>query len=184
MKVKAVQTSSGSARSFRLDYIPTLTMCLATPLIKDGGAGIPDVIERLDAYYLQKEDWNAVMELGIFKEKRGPMDAIPGAVKAALTREYNKLDHAMSTVTGAKIGAKGKQDGSDIVAKKAAAAGASEDVGVVDEDGESDGEVAVVDDDNSDMDLEQFKVKSKGRGKNPGSTGKSKAKPKTRKSKS
>jgi replication factor C subunit 1 len=182
MKVKAVQTSSGSARAFRLDYIPTLTMCLATPLIKDGGAGIPDVIERLDAYYLQKEDWNAVMELGVFKEKRGPLDVIPGAVKSALTREYNKLDHAVSTVTGAKIGAKGKQDGGDLVAKKAAAAGASEDVGILDEDGESDGDDAVADDDNSDVDLEQFKVKAKGRGKNPRSAGKAKAKPRSRKS--
>jgi replication factor C subunit 1 len=157
MRVKAVGTSSGSARAFRLDYIPVLTMTMATPLIKNGQDAIPEVIERLDAYYLQKDDWNAIMELGCFKKDFGPLDAISGAIKSALTREYNKMSHDVSTVTGAKLGAKGKQSGGEAVKKSSAATG--EDVAVVDEDGASEDEDE--DGNDSDVDLAQFKVKTK-----------------------
>lgn len=155
MRFKAADTSSGSSRSFRLEYTPSLTVFLATPLIKGGASGIPDVIERLDAYYMQKDDWNAVMELGVFKDKCGPLDAIPGTVKSALTREYNKLSHVASSVTAAKIGAKGAQDFSAQIGR---ANSGTPDAPVIDEDpgsGSDDGEKDTEDAD----DVEAFKVK-------------------------
>lgn len=185
MRMKAVDTSSGSARALRLDYAPALMLCMATPLIRSGAAGIPDVIERLDAYYFQKDDWNILMEIGVFKEKRGPLDAIPGVVKSALTREYNKLEHSMSTVSAARIGSKGKQDVGEGVLKKAASSAVG-DVGTVDDDGYSDdmdkdmeeGSTA-----SSDEDVDQFRVKAKGRskgGKSNAATSKATPKPKSR----
>lgn len=91
-------------------------------------------------------------------------------MKTMLTREYNKMDHTLSTVTGAKIGLKGKQDDAVTKRKMAAAVG-----GVVEEEDEGD----VSDESaNSDVELEQFSVKNaKGKGKGKSAT-KSKAAPK------
>lgn len=138
MKVKAVKTSSGSARAFRLDYIPSLTTCLATPLIQHGTDGCEEVIDRLDAYYLQRDpDWVEILEAGVYAKGRAPMDAIKGPVKSALAREYNAGQHARSTVTGARIGVKGSGAAADVEKKMKRAAEAVGDVGVVDEDPES-----------------------------------------------
>lgn len=107
-----------------------------------------------------------VLELYVAKKGRSPLDAVPGPMKTMLTREYNKMEHALSTVTGAKIGLKGKQD--DAVTKRKMAAAVS---GVVEE--EEDGEVSDESAD-SDVELAQFAVK-KGKGK---SGAKSKVAPK------
>lgn len=47
------------------------------------------------------------MELYVAKKGRSPLDAVPAALKTMLTREYNKVEHGASTMTGTKIGAKG-----------------------------------------------------------------------------
>lgn len=119
------------------------------------------------------------MELYVAKKGRSPLDAVPGALKTALTREYNKMEHAVSTVTGAKIGQKGKQE--DAVTKRKMAAAAVGGVVEEEDDGEVSDEAA-----NSDVELEQFavkKVKSKGKGKPPAkgnATGKRKTLAKSR----
>lgn len=43
----------------------------------------------MDAYYLSKDDWDSVVELGV-DENNGDaiMKKIPGPVKAAFTRKY------------------------------------------------------------------------------------------------
>lgn len=110
------------------------------------------------------------MELYVAKKGRSPLDAISGALKTSLTREYNKMDHALSTVTGAKIGLKGKQEDAVTKRKMAAAVG-----GAVEADDE--GEVSD-ESSNSDVELEQFAVKNaKGKGKGK-SAAKSKVAPK------
>lgn len=159
-RVKTAGTSSASIRGFRLDYMPTLAVAMATPLISGGASAIPDVIERLDAYCLPKEDWNSVLELYVAKTGRSPMDAVPGAIKAGLTREFNKVQHEMSTMTNVKIGLKGKSDAAVTKTKAPAVTDAAKgDNGSDDDDDESEGEA------DSDVELEQFKVKGKGKSK-------------------
>ena len=57
----------------------------------DGKDAIPMIIELMDSYFLTKEDFDAILELGV-----GPMDQdcvrIETQAKAAFTRTYVPLD--------------------------------------------------------------------------------------------
>lgn len=137
MKVKAVKTSSGSTTAFRLDYIPALTTCLATPLIRNGAAGVDEVIDILDAYYLEKDpDWEEILEAGVYSKGRSPLENIPGSVKSTMTREYNSRVHGRSTVTGTRVGVKTADTSVVSAAKKAE----KEAVGILDDEEDVDEE--------------------------------------------
>jgi hypothetical protein len=99
-----------------------------------------------------------IMELYVAGQGRSPLDAVSGAVKAALTRDYNKGSHATSTVTWTRIGAKGRQDDGGTARRAAAAAGG--DVATVDEDG-ADASDASESEADSDADVGQFTVAKK-----------------------
>lgn len=133
MKVKAVHTTTGSVRGFRLDYIPAMTTCLATPLIRQGVNGVDEVIDKLDAYYLERDpDWLEILDAGVYGKGRSPMENISGAAKTGLTRAYNAREHRRSTVTGMRVGV--KQAGVDFTKTSKKAAEEVGDVGVVDDD--------------------------------------------------
>lgn len=85
---------SGDKREIRQSYIPNLLHKLTDPLIDDGADGIADVIQAMDDYYLSKDEWDAVLELGIGENSGEPiLKKIPAATKSALTRKYNSSDH-------------------------------------------------------------------------------------------
>lgn len=162
MKVRAVaSTTSGSTSSFRLDYIPALTTCLVSPLILAGAGGIDQVVERLDAYYLERDpDWEEILEAGVYAKGRGPLENIPTAVKTAFTKKYNSMVHARSTVTGMRVGVKG-MDGSVVTSSRKAE---KEAIGILDdEEGEGEEQSADGDDDAEEDIMSEFGVK-KGRG--------------------
>ena len=49
---------------------------------------IPDVIEVMDAYYLSKEEWDYVVELGLGeRQDETVLKKIPTATKSAFTRK-------------------------------------------------------------------------------------------------
>lgn len=50
---------------------------------------VPEVIELMDEYYLTKEDWDAIVELGIGEgfSQEEVLKAIPSATKSAFTRK-------------------------------------------------------------------------------------------------
>ena len=49
---------------------------------------VDDVIERMDEYYLSKEDWDTIVELGVDDYAQDiTMKKIPSATKSALTRK-------------------------------------------------------------------------------------------------
>ncbi len=82
---------SGDRKEIRQAYIPTLFPRLVEPLIEKGEDGIEEVIELMDEYFLTKEDWDAILELGFNQE--AILKQIPAKVKSAFTRNYNKTDH-------------------------------------------------------------------------------------------
>lgn len=53
-----------------------------------------DIIELMDSYFLTKDDWDALLELGV-----GPMNAedvkIDSQTKSAFTRLYNQQSHPL-----------------------------------------------------------------------------------------
>ncbi|KAJ9064148.1 DNA replication factor C complex subunit Rfc1 [Entomophthora muscae] len=92
---------SGNKNELRQSYLPTLVTRLTKPLAQEGQADIPAVIHVMDHYFLEKDDWDALVDLRIFKGKNSILESIPSAVKSAFTRSYNKADHP--TIVHAKL---------------------------------------------------------------------------------
>jgi replication factor C subunit 1 len=61
--------SSGDRHEVRQQYVPLLWTDLVQKLQKEGKEAVPQIIELMDSYYLTKDDFDAIMELGV-----GPMD--------------------------------------------------------------------------------------------------------------
>jgi replication factor C subunit 1 len=76
---------SGDRHEVRQQYIPVLWTELVQKLQKEGKDAVPAVIDLMDSYFLTKDDFDAIMELGV-----GPMDQekikIETQAKATFTR--------------------------------------------------------------------------------------------------
>ncbi|KAM0756309.1 DNA replication factor C, large subunit [Meredithblackwellia eburnea MCA 4105] len=134
---------SGDRREIRQSYIPTLFPKIVAPLQERGADGIDEVIQLLDDYYLTKEDWDAIIELGVgdgFGQEE-VLKKIPSSVKSAFTRNYNKTDHPVPFHRGEggpkiskKLAKSGTPDVEDVQLEDAD----SEEEVLSDEDGEGD----------------------------------------------
>ncbi|KAI1315277.1 hypothetical protein EDD11_001009 [Mortierella claussenii] len=94
LQIRMRLSISGDKNEVRQSYLPALFPALTKPLIKDGVDAIPELIELMDSYYLSKEDWDAVLELGIGRnDGKKVMDSIATATKSAFTRKYNAEAH-------------------------------------------------------------------------------------------
>lgn len=85
--------SSGDRHEVRQQYIPVLWTEMVNKLQKEGKEAVPEIIELMDSYFLTKDDFDAIMELGI-----GPMDQekvkIDTQAKATFTRlQVSPLTH-------------------------------------------------------------------------------------------
>ncbi|KAJ1942886.1 DNA replication factor C complex subunit Rfc1, partial [Linderina macrospora] len=108
----------------RKSYIPAMVPELTRPLIDNQIEGADAVIGVMDHYYLNKDNWDAMLELHL-----GGVDIlkqIPSTVKSAFTREYNKRTHPIAFQSS--VGASAAK-----AAMKAAAI-RPDDEGVVDDD--------------------------------------------------
>ncbi|GJJ70064.1 replication factor C subunit 1 [Entomortierella parvispora] len=85
---------SGDKNEVRQSYLPALFPALTQPLLKQGVDAVEPLIEFMDSYYLSKEDWDTILELGIGRnDGQKVLDNIPTATKSAFTRMYNKNAH-------------------------------------------------------------------------------------------
>lgn len=79
--------SSGDRHEIRQQYLPALWFEMIRKLQVEGKEAVDDVIQLMDSYFLTKEDFDAIMELGV-----GPMDMeqvkIESQTKATFTRLY------------------------------------------------------------------------------------------------
>lgn len=76
-----------------LDYLPILRNMLTKPLIKKGTDGIKEVIDIMNDYFLTRDDFDTIIEIGTWKSQTDPMSLIDSKVKAAFTRAFNKESH-------------------------------------------------------------------------------------------
>ncbi|KIW39894.1 uncharacterized protein PV06_08465 [Exophiala oligosperma] len=109
--------SSADRHEVRQQYLPALWSYTVGKL-QQGKDNVPEVIDFMDSYYLTKEDFDALLELGV-----GPMDMegvkLDTQTKATFTRLYNLQSHPMpfvkaSNVMGMAKGGASKKDKPDL----------------------------------------------------------------------
>ncbi|CAI0543916.1 unnamed protein product [Linum tenue] len=75
--------------ALRLDYITLLLKQLTDPLrMLPKDEAVDKVVEFMNEYSISQEDVETIIELAKFKGHPNPLDGVPSAVKAALTRAY------------------------------------------------------------------------------------------------
>ncbi|KAJ0124961.1 replication factor c subunit 1 [Diaporthe amygdali] len=111
--------SSGDVSEIRQQYLPALWHQIVKRLSLEGKDCVEEVINLMDSYYLTREDFDAMIELGV-----GPQDEslvkIETQTKSAFTRTYNSMSHAVpfmkaSNVTAPKKAAKDVPDIEDAI---------------------------------------------------------------------
>ncbi|KAJ2936442.1 hypothetical protein H1R20_g652, partial [Candolleomyces eurysporus] len=85
---------SGDKNEIRQSYIPALFPHIVKPLVDRGADAVEDVIEHMDEYYLSKEDWDTIVELGVGPNQDDAiLKKINTAAKSSFTRKYNAAEH-------------------------------------------------------------------------------------------
>ena len=94
--------STGDRHEIRQQYFSLLWYRLVKELQKTGKEAVPEIIELMDSYFLTKDDWDAIMELGV-----GPMDMegikIDSQSKSTFTRLYNQQSHPLPYMKASQI---------------------------------------------------------------------------------
>ncbi|KAF2256954.1 DNA replication factor C, large subunit [Trematosphaeria pertusa] len=94
--------SSGDRHEVRQQYIPVLWTELVKRLEEQGKEAVPEIIELMDSYFLTKDDFDAIMELGV-----GPMAQekinIASASKSTFTRLYNQQSHPLPFMKASSV---------------------------------------------------------------------------------
>lgn len=78
--------TSADRHEIRQTYLPTLFTRLIKKLENEGKDAVPDVIELMDSYFLTKDDWDAILELGVGDSNMEKIK-IESSAKAAFTRQ-------------------------------------------------------------------------------------------------
>lgn len=94
--------ASADRHEIRQQYLPVLWYRLIKDLEQNGKDQVETVIDLMDSYFLTKDDWDAIMELGV-----GPMNMesikIDTQSKSAFTRIYNQKSHPLPFMKASNI---------------------------------------------------------------------------------
>ena len=94
--------ASGDRHEIRQQYLPLLWYRLVKGLQLEGKDALGSIIDLMDSYFLTKDDWDAILELGV-----GPMEMdiikIDTHVKTSFTRTYNQMSHPLPYVKASSI---------------------------------------------------------------------------------
>ncbi|CAG7854799.1 Replication factor C subunit 1 Short=Replication factor C1 [Serendipita indica DSM 11827] len=108
IQVKMRMKVSGDKSEIRRHYIPALFPRIVQPLTDkdlDAKETIKEVIGVMDEYYLNKEDWDTIVELGVGSRKdTDVLKNVATATKTAFTRTYNASDHPIAFHKGTDVG--------------------------------------------------------------------------------
>jgi replication factor C subunit 1 len=94
--------ASGDRHEIRQQYLPVLWYRLIQALERQGKDSVDGVIRLMDSYFLTKDDWDAILELGL-----GPMAMesvkIDTQTKSSFTRLYNQQSHPLPFMKATSI---------------------------------------------------------------------------------
>jgi replication factor C subunit 1 len=77
--------ASGDHIEIRQQYLPVLWDKIIHRLAVDGKDAVEDVIDLMDSYYLTREDFDSIIELGVGPQQEGTV-SIDTQTKARFTR--------------------------------------------------------------------------------------------------
>jgi len=100
--------SSGDHNEVRQEYLPVLWNQLVNRLQNEGTEAVPEVVELMDSYYLTRDDFDAIQELGVGYMSEDKV-AIESKTKAAFTRTYNSMNHPVPFMKASNVMAPKKQ---------------------------------------------------------------------------
>ncbi|MCJ1381774.1 hypothetical protein MMC17_004885 [Xylographa soralifera] len=88
--------ASGDRHEIRQQYLPVLWARLVKALEHSGSdiSGIEEIIALMDSYFLTKDDWDSIYELGVGPQRMEKVE-LSTAAKTAFTRIYNKMSHPL-----------------------------------------------------------------------------------------
>jgi replication factor C subunit 1 len=90
-----LKIASANKQQFTLDYLPYLSQALLSSLKQPSQEkGIEQCISLLDNYYLNRDDFQTIIELNTWgKTSRNSYEQLDAQMKSSLTRSYNKTNH-------------------------------------------------------------------------------------------
>ncbi|KAI8618709.1 replication factor RFC1 C terminal domain-containing protein [Chytriomyces sp. MP71] len=96
---------SADKNEVRQTYLPALAPLLTLPMAQDvSPSGVEQVIQTMDEYYLTREDWDSILEIGLEECGLKALTAdIPTATKSSFTRTYNKTNHPKPYMTASLL---------------------------------------------------------------------------------
>lgn len=94
--------ASGDRHEVRQQYIPALWNKTVRVLRDEGKEAVPKVIDLMDSYYLTKEDFDSMVELGVgsMSEDNAKMES---QTKATFTRLYNSQSHPVPFMKASSV---------------------------------------------------------------------------------
>ncbi|ETS79084.1 hypothetical protein PFICI_08937 [Pestalotiopsis fici W106-1] len=105
--------SSGDANEVRQQYLPLLWSQTVKRLAAEGKDSVDEVIDLMDSYFLTREDFDSIKELGV-----GYMDeelvSIETQTKSTFTRLYNQKAHPIPFMKASNVGAAPKKAAKEV----------------------------------------------------------------------
>ncbi|EDV23604.1 uncharacterized protein TRIADDRAFT_27705, partial [Trichoplax adhaerens] len=95
--------SSANHIQLGMEYVPQLRYLLSGPLTERESEGVTDVIDVMDAYFLTRDDWSNIMDIGLYPGRLDPTTKLSSKVKSAFSRAYNKMPHLMPYASQSKV---------------------------------------------------------------------------------
>ncbi|KAK4039132.1 replication factor RFC1 C terminal domain-containing protein [Parachaetomium inaequale] len=140
--------SSGDHNEIRQQYLPVLWHQIVKRLEVEGKDAVEDVINLMDSYYLTREDFDSIKELGVGYQSENTVK-IETQTKSAFTRMYNAASHPVPFMKASNVNV-------TAAAKKADKDMPDLEEAIEEEDENDVAEVAEVDDD-EELDLKKDK---------------------------
>jgi len=111
--------TTGNRDEIRQQYLPLLQEKIIRRLVEEGKDSVDSVIDFMDEYYLTRDDYDAMLELGLGSMAESNVK-LETQTKAAFTRLYNSRSHPMpfikaSNVLAPKKATKDKPDIEDAI---------------------------------------------------------------------
>ncbi|KAK3387629.1 replication factor RFC1 C terminal domain-containing protein [Podospora didyma] len=94
--------SSGDHNEIRQQYLPVLWQQLVKRLEVEGKECVDDVIDLMDSYYLTREDFDSIKELGVGPQAEETVN-IETQTKASFTRTYNANSHPVPFMKASNV---------------------------------------------------------------------------------